>query len=1314
MSVIPCPACTYDNEPTRKSCEICGQPLPSLGAGSGAGVNRGAAGGGPQGSQQGAGAGGKQTQPIPLADEYFQDAQDDELIQAIQGTGGWADDVGAGGGSGGSGVGGGPAAGPALAGGRSVNDTASRTVQPKSEVGVSKEDQQEVMTLYMGLTNEARTNGITPATAFDDPRLIPPTIPRPVSEGDEASAIDSSNPNSSNNSSSDEKQRQDYKSMWDVNQAKLWNCLNPQCQGQNSVVTGICHHCGFHRNKSNMPRYTAARIIFDRLRDPAESVAQLNFVQFIRANGNAVEIASVDNPGGKCHPDHGPHSLLMDQRLVKWADLNYGVNGSSEIRFQFRNVYFLTKYQMWFAPDHPGRDPVSWRLEAFCKDTGQWDLLDRRIDFPVSQIRGSLRAVPATTGPLWFNMGEYPVYPDDPRVSEEELQRISAPITPENILLWLDATFIPEIALCGKQEISLTPSKLTGPNPSLGATNPNASSGSSGSSGGSSSSSLYMAQSSSTSSSASPEPSYRYKLAFWPDRARGFMCETSPHRAVWVRPNALNGLPVVDFDRSYLPSSVMLANATHGMMISMVIRAATVKRYMTVFARRENGLPRNPHFCVDSQSRWEFGGSGIAVAKHEDSVVGSWQIVTIMHGKRGVQIYVNGVRRGYHREHRFVSQPHDEFTLFHAHTPPSNQGVAGTDNAFDGSVAEMIVYGREMDDPGRKQVEAYLKNKWKVYPARYVPPVAHHLLAATVKGAAGALPVNVLTGTELSFPAESIKSSSDSSSSSSTSSPPIPTSQPLTSLVCTWEVVNTSASTWPSTTSLEFVGGYVDVLEWTRLIPYSQITSSSSSSSFDPSYSDSDERKAGMGSANRDKPSPSASDGSIGIGAVVIRSKLKAEYVAPVDPSSPQYYMTSYYRLSVPGTLKEPFGPLLWVEWPVTEAFYKKNSNALARIAYSLPRPSRLSVKYNIPAPLTPSSPSSATPPPPDVTFWQSFFASTITELTRQPILSTSLMRPVEATLDSLRISPALPLFHLSLGGLPPCLFNDMGFPSVPMLGIYANPYYHFPVPIVVKAPLFPPALKAHRDESKLGDRPTPEDPHSRLFPAALQTVLEAEVAQGANIELYFLIHTTSKIIGQDNKGKTTLTNVHFQVKRLQLFFHPWFVPYFPLKQLDEQFPASVGVFSLRGFSSSIEASHPLAVDGVATQIIHPHCDVASLDVCYSPDNMHIPPLALTESGAPIAISTFWSLCSVDDQGNLARLSQQSLGTGRRVAVTFHLCVSDEELSKLTVCSAARSNTLGELFENLPSPMLAFIPNPLRAYLSTLSFGPPPLPVPNY
>ncbi len=113
-----------------------------------------------------------------------------------------------------------------------------------------------------------------------------------------------------------------------------------------------------------------------------------------------------------------------------------------------------------------------------------------------------------------------------------------------------------------------------------------------------------------------------------------------------------------------------------------------------------------------------------------------------------------------------------------------------------------------------------------------------------------------------------------------------------------------------------------------------------------------------------------------------------------------------------------------------------------------------------------------------------------------------------------------------------------------------------------------------------------------------------------------------------------------------QLFFHPWFAPFFPSRPLDERFPATAGIFDVRGLASLPLDPLAIPIDSIGPSEIHPHCERGGMFACYSPDNMHVGNIASKPDGRLEKVSSFWSYCAVEDSGNVGRLSAHALANG--------------------------------------------------------------------
>merc|ERR1719313_2503708 len=64
---------------------------------------------------------------------------------------------------------------------------------------------------------------------------------------------------------------------------------------------------------------------------------------------------------GNSPPDEGIQKIIDGSSSTKWLDFNKGSGG---LLFSFPNPVAATQFSMTTANDEPGRDPVSWKLEA--------------------------------------------------------------------------------------------------------------------------------------------------------------------------------------------------------------------------------------------------------------------------------------------------------------------------------------------------------------------------------------------------------------------------------------------------------------------------------------------------------------------------------------------------------------------------------------------------------------------------------------------------------------------------------------------------------------------------------------------------------------------------------------------------------------------------------------------------------------------------------------------------------------------------------------------------------------------------------------
>jgi hypothetical protein len=116
-------------------------------------------------------------------------------------------------------------------------------------------------------------------------------------------------------------------------------------------------------------------------------------------------------------------------------------------------------------------------------------------------------------------------------------------------------------------------------------------------------------------------------------------------------------------------------------------------------------------------------------------------------------------------------------------------------------------------------------------------------------------------------------------------------------------------------------------------------------------------------------------------------------------------------------------------------------------------------------------------------------------------------------------------------------MMNELGFPSIPMVGFYTNPYQYFSVPVIIKLPfvplildIIPESLKCHFNARHNLDEEFKSARVSSQIESAFSQSQSPSQSQSADFsntdgsfEVCFVIHDSSQIFGIDMGEKSPL-----------------------------------------------------------------------------------------------------------------------------------------------------------------------------------------------
>ena len=128
---------------------------------------------------------------------------------------------------------------------------------------------------------------------------------------------------------------------------------------------------------------------------------QISEINFYDADGKALGVQTVLNPGGNNPENEGPEMVVDGSTATKWLDWNSGA-----LVFQFALPVAASSYSWTTANDIPARDPVKWVISG-SNDMSSWVILDstHAVDSGHSVTSDRRRVVGRLRRQFWFQLG---------------------------------------------------------------------------------------------------------------------------------------------------------------------------------------------------------------------------------------------------------------------------------------------------------------------------------------------------------------------------------------------------------------------------------------------------------------------------------------------------------------------------------------------------------------------------------------------------------------------------------------------------------------------------------------------------------------------------------------------------------------------------------------------------------------------------------------------------------------------------------------------------------------------------------------------